>query len=57
MEIFLNGTFDLSVKGTDTYTITLSDGGIVEYATKGNIITVKGVGKGATTMEVLHRMA
>ena len=52
MEIFLNGTFDLSVKGTDTYTITLSDGGIVEYATKGNIITVKGVGKGATTMEV-----
>lgn len=51
-EILLNETFELSVKGTNSYIIGLSDENIVEYAEKGNLIIIKGVGVGATTMTV-----
>lgn len=52
-EILLNETFELVVKGTDTYTVMLSDDGVVDYAEKEKSIWIKGIGEGATTMTVI----
>ena len=53
IEILLNEKFELSVSGVESFSVALSDEGIIEYTTLGNVISIKGVKKGATTMEII----